>query len=287
MYVIDDLLAKNEIQNSALTEWFYGFIKDKVLTSHILNKNNKTSKKTSSKSVLTKENDRHISKNDPLILKVFSLMLPTSNKIQPPLTYELETDTKLKENDKIKVIEFLHDCERLGLETEEQINWYVELLRNPTRTISDFAKLLEMEIKNTDDCYETSNLNHKNFSLMHEYHEQTSWALRLAIETLTLDKTWSLDKTTKLEHDLMKIRQRYFACHMLYHIRNTNYLLQKELSDTMVTKHSDVEYFYNTFSHLGITESYPTVNGRQAKMSAERDVKQQLPDLENRTTIHR
>ena len=75
---------------------------------------------------------------------------------------------------------------------------------------------------------------------------------------------------------------------MLYHIRNANYSgpLQKELSDIMFTKHSDVEHFYNTFSHPGITESYPTVNGRQAKMSAERDVKQQLPDLENRITIH-
>ena len=105
----------------------------------------------------------------------------------------METDTKLKENDKIKVIEFLHDCKRLDLETEEQMNWYAELLRNLTRTILDLAKLLEMEIKYTDDRYETNNLDHKNFSLMQEYREQISRALRLAIETLTPDKTWSPD----------------------------------------------------------------------------------------------
>ena len=126
------------------------------------------------------------------------MTLPTSSKNLPQLTFELETDTKLKENDKIKVIEFFHDCERLGLEIEEQMNWHVELLRNLTRTIPDLAKLLEMEIKNTDDRYETNNLDHKNFSLTHEYREQTSWALRLAIESLTIDKTWSPDKATKL-----------------------------------------------------------------------------------------
>ena len=35
IYVTDDLLAKDEIQNSASAECFYGLIKDKVPTSHI------------------------------------------------------------------------------------------------------------------------------------------------------------------------------------------------------------------------------------------------------------
>ena len=62
--------------------------------------------------------------------------------------------------------------------------------------------------------------------------------------------------------------------------------LQKQLSDNMYIKHSDVNYMYNTFSHLGVMESLTTVIERQKATSKSRNLKEEILDVGKGTYCH-
>ena len=48
--------------------------------------------------------------------------------------------------------------------------------------------------------------------------------------------------------------------------------MTKEKSDLMYTKHVDIRFFYNVFSHLSVLESLTTVTQRQSKLAKERKI---------------
>ena len=71
--------------------------------------------------------------------------------------------------------------------------------------------------------------------------------MKLFFEGITKDRTWIPGAPEKrVQHDLRKIRKIYFTSHLLLHIRNSVYTgpLQKQLSDNLYVKHTDINYIY-------------------------------------------
>ena len=230
---------------------------------------------------------------DSLANKVTSLTLPPSNKVLPPLDlsydYIIQSKKRLKIKDKFKIQELLHDCTRLGLITSEQISWYVKLIENIGLIAPELLKLMDMELKDATRRMNEDELSHRQFSLLDEYRSQTSWAIKLLIESITKDKTWIAGTPEKrIQHDLRKVRKIYFTTEVLFHIHNSLYSgpLQKQLSDNMYMKHTDVNYLYNLLSHLGVMESLTTVTERQKTTSEQRNMKKEILEAGKETYCH-
>ena len=71
-----------------------------------------------------------------------------------------------------------------------------------------------------------------------------------------------------------QITKAYFSIHTIMNVKNSHSVgpLQKQISDLMYTKHVDINFFYNTFSHLGILDCLKSVTNRQSKLVEERKV---------------
>ena len=79
----------------------------------------------------------------------------------------------------------------------------------------------------------------------------------------------------------------FFIHHQLMNIKNKNYIgpLQKQLSDIMYTKHTDIKYTYNILSHLGILECLTKVSNRQSETSKARDDEKEVESIVERTFV--
>ena len=187
--------------------------------------------------------------------KLLLIKFPASNKVLPPLeyacNYDLQTKFQLTLKDRLKIYEFMNDCERFGFHKPE--DWYVDLLENIKNVLPDMAKLIELELKSIASRCSDQELDHREFCVLEEHRNKTSLAMKLFFEGITKDRTGIPGAPEKrVQHDLRKIRKIYFTSHLLLHISNSVYTgpLQKELSDNLYVKHTDINYIYNTLVTL-------------------------------------
>ena len=195
----------------------------------------------------------------------------------PPSTKHFITGTVEKKADK-QHNQFNHDCTRLGFKTNEKKKWYATTLKILTDVLPSVSEIIEKEI----ESMQLNENDYRNLDIMYEYNQNTSWAMKLFVELPTLYKTRSPTSEIKRAHDLKKHRQHYFSLHTLYHIRNAIYggPLSMKLSDVFYTRHKDVNYSFNMFSHLGVTQSFSTVRNRQNKIAEDRNVEDEIQQHE-------
>ena len=132
---------------------------------------------------------------------VTSLTLPPPNKVLPPLefdySYTVQGSKKLKPQDKVKIQECIHDCNRLRLYTSEEVKWYVQLIEDVGVLAPKLSKLIGIEMKELVRRMNEGELNHREFSLLDEYRNETSWVVKLLLECVTKDRTWTSGTTEK------------------------------------------------------------------------------------------
>ena len=215
---------------------------------------------------------------------VRSLRPPPSSKFLPPLT-DIVSEVKNCNNCDENMKEFVFDCQKYGLTSNDDQQWYAKLISKISELGDDMSILLEKEIKYHDKRFQSGDIDHRDFNVVDDYRAHTSWAVRLFMEILLQNKSWYPLPDQRRDHAIRKTRKTYFCLHTMLNIKNSNHSgpLQKQLGDIMYTKHTDIKYFYNVFSHLSILDSLPTVIGRQTKLAAERNIEkilQQRGELE-------
>ena len=208
---------------------------------------------------------------------VRSLRPPPSSKFLPPLT-DIVSEVKNCNNCDENMKEFVFDCQKYGLTSNDDQQWYAKLISKISELGDDMSILLEKEIKYHDKRFQSGDIDHRDFNVVDDYRAHTSWAVRLFMEILLQNKSWYPLPDQRRDHAIRKTRKTYFCLHTMLNIKNSNHSgpLQKQLGDIMYTKHTDIKYFYNVFSHLSILDSLPTVIGRQTKLAAERNIEKIL-----------
>ena len=108
-----------------------------------------------------------------VLKKLLLIKFPASNKVLPPLestcNYDLQTMFQLTLKDRLKIDEFMNDCERFGFHKPEEINWYVDLLENIKNVLPDMAKRIELELKSIVSRCSDQELDHREFCILEEY----------------------------------------------------------------------------------------------------------------------
>ena len=177
--------------------------------------------------------------------------------------------------------EIIKDCQRLGIKDAAS---YHQLAVNVSSIAPQLKDLVEMEIKYHQQRVFSGN----KLQIQSEYDDHLSCILKSLFEIITKDKTRHFKTAeAKGKHDYKKLQHRYHLIFQLFHVRNRQFSgpFKKEISDLLYSKHEDVDFTYNLLSHMGITESLPSVVNRQRIRSKSRDVKEEIKRRGEKTYI--
>ena len=128
-------------------------------------------------------------RDDELYELIESLETPQSSKVLPSLA-EIVDGIHVGDSFIDKEEEFQFECNKYGLKSREDKEWYANLIRKISDVADDMAIVLELETQYHKKRVENKLLDNKNFSLHDEYRAHTIWALKLLMETLVKNKSW-------------------------------------------------------------------------------------------------